>query len=32
MLVMMWEERNPYTLLVGLQTSATTLENNMEPS
>jgi hypothetical protein len=28
----MWGKRNPHTLLVGMQTSATTLENNMEAS
>jgi hypothetical protein len=28
----MWGKRNPFTLLVGMQTSTTTLENNMEAS
>jgi hypothetical protein len=28
----MWGKRNPHTLLVGMQASATTLENNMEAS
>jgi hypothetical protein len=31
-LVRMWGKRNPYTLLVGMQASVTTLENNMEAS
>jgi hypothetical protein len=31
-LARMWGKRNPPTLLVGMQTSATTLENNMEAS
>jgi hypothetical protein len=26
----MWENKNPQTLLVGMKTSTTTLENNME--
>ena len=30
MLVRMWRSRNSNTLLVGLQISATTLENNVE--
>jgi hypothetical protein len=28
----MWGKRNPCTLLLGMQASATTLKNNMEPS
>jgi hypothetical protein len=28
----MWGKKNPYTLLVGVQVSETTLENNMEGS
>jgi hypothetical protein len=28
----MWGKRNPHTLLVGMQASITTLENNMEAS
>jgi hypothetical protein len=33
MLMRMWEGgRNPHTLLVGMQASTTTLENNMEAS
>jgi hypothetical protein len=28
----MWGKRNPHTLLVGMQASASTLENNMEAS
>jgi hypothetical protein len=32
MLVRMWGKRNPHTLLLGMQASATTLENNMEAS
>jgi hypothetical protein len=28
-LVRMWGKRNALTLMVGMQTSATTLENNM---
>jgi hypothetical protein len=32
MLVRMWGKRNPCTLLVGMQASTTTLENNMEAS
>jgi hypothetical protein len=28
----MWGKRNPHTLLVGMQDSATTLDNNMEAS
>jgi hypothetical protein len=31
-LARMWGKRNPHKLLVGMQTSATTLENNMEAS
>jgi hypothetical protein len=31
-LVKMWEKRNPRTLLVGMQASATTLENNTKAS
>jgi hypothetical protein len=27
-----WGKKNPHTLLVGMQASATTLENNMEAS
>jgi hypothetical protein len=30
MLVRMWGKRNPHTLLVGMQASTTTMENNME--
>jgi hypothetical protein len=30
MLARMWGKRNPHTLLVGMQASTTTLENNME--
>jgi hypothetical protein len=30
MLVRMWGNWNPHTLLVGMQGSTTTLENNME--
>jgi hypothetical protein len=26
----MWRKRNPHTLLVGMQASATTMENSME--
>jgi hypothetical protein len=32
MLVGMWGKRNPHTLLVGMQASATTLEINKEAS
>jgi hypothetical protein len=32
MLVRMWGTRNPHTLLVGMQVSTTTLENNIEAS
>jgi hypothetical protein len=32
MLVRMWGKRNPHTLLVGMKTSTTTLENDMEAS
>jgi hypothetical protein len=32
MLVRMQEKRNPYTLLVGMEASTTTVENNMEAS
>jgi hypothetical protein len=32
MLARMWGKRNPHTLLVGMQASKTTLENNMEAS
>jgi hypothetical protein len=32
MLVKMWGKRNPHTLLVGIQASKTTLENNMMAS
>jgi hypothetical protein len=32
MLERMWGQRNPFTLLVIMQASATTLENNMEAS
>jgi hypothetical protein len=32
MLVRMWGKRNPQTLLVGMQASTNTLENNMEAS
>jgi hypothetical protein len=32
MLVKMQGNRNPHTLLVGMQASTTTLENNMEAS
>jgi hypothetical protein len=32
MLVRMWRKRNPHTLLMGMQASTTTLENNMEAS
>jgi hypothetical protein len=32
MLVMMWGQRNHCTLLVEMQASTTTLENNMEAS
>jgi hypothetical protein len=32
MVSMQWGKRNPHTLLVGMQASATTLENNMEAS
>jgi hypothetical protein len=28
----MWGKRNPHTLLVGMQASATTVEKNMEAS
>jgi hypothetical protein len=28
----MWRKKNPYTLLVGMQTSITTLEKNLEAS
>jgi hypothetical protein len=28
----MWGKRNPHTLLMGMQASATTLENNMKAS
>jgi hypothetical protein len=31
-LVRMWRKQNPQTLLVGMQASATTLENNVEAS
>jgi hypothetical protein len=31
-LARMWGERNPHKLLVGMQASTTTLENNMEAS
>jgi hypothetical protein len=31
-LVRMWGKRNPCTLLVGMQASATTLEKNLEGS
>jgi hypothetical protein len=31
-LARMWGKRNPHILLVGMQASATTLENNMESS
>jgi hypothetical protein len=31
-LARMWEKRNPNPLLVGMQVTATTLENNMETS
>jgi hypothetical protein len=31
-LVRMWQKRNPYTLLVGMQTTTTTLEKNLEAS
>jgi hypothetical protein len=30
--VRIWGKRNPHTLLVGMQASTTTLENNMEAS
>jgi hypothetical protein len=30
MLARMWGKKNPQTLLVGMQASATTLENNIE--
>jgi hypothetical protein len=30
MLVRMWQNRNPYTLLVGMQVSTTIMESNME--
>jgi hypothetical protein len=30
MLVMMWQNRNSYTLLVGMQVSKTTMESSME--
>jgi hypothetical protein len=30
MLARMWRSRNPYTLLVGIQISTTTIENSME--
>jgi hypothetical protein len=30
MLVMMWQNRNPYTLLVGMQRSTTPMESSME--
>jgi hypothetical protein len=30
--VSMWGKRNPRTLLVGMQTGATTLEKNLESS
>jgi hypothetical protein len=32
MLARMWGKRNPHILLVGMQTSITTLESNMEAS
>jgi hypothetical protein len=32
MLVRMWGKKNLHTLLVGMQVSTTTLENNMEAS
>jgi hypothetical protein len=32
MLARMQEKRNPHTLLVGMQASTTTLDNNMEAS
>jgi hypothetical protein len=32
MLMKIWGKRNPHTLLVGMQASATTLEINMEAS
>jgi hypothetical protein len=32
MLVTMWGQRDPHTLLVGMQACTTTLENNMEAS
>jgi hypothetical protein len=31
-LVRIWEKRNPHRLMVGMQASTTTLENNMEAS
>jgi hypothetical protein len=31
-LTRMWVKRNPHTLLVGMQASATTLEKNLEAS
>jgi hypothetical protein len=31
-LVRVWGKKNPHTLPVGMQASATTLENNMEDS
>jgi hypothetical protein len=30
MLVRMWQNRNPYKLLVGMQISTTTMESSME--
>jgi hypothetical protein len=32
MCLKMWVKRNPHTLLVGMQASATTLEKNLEAS